>query len=272
MKGLAPFVLGGLAVVALLLAFAVGRYGTGLRGGLEPTGEGVDRGWRLELAYAPEPLALPGEERPTPAREVLPGVPETRRPAADPGVERSGRGTPEAPATATPGVRRSPAEVHAPFPIEENGPDLVGWYGSGRPSFRGTQMFDGEEWVREGEWRAWHENGAEHEIGAYRAGREQGPWQWFYDNGLPMAEGTFDEGRRVGHWRFWYENGSLQMEGDYVDGEGTGLWTHYHESGGKKAQGRFQRGKPNGLWTVWTPAGAIDRERTGEYIAGVRQD
>ena len=176
----------------------------------------------------------------------------------------------EEPAAPRPFTARDPRPKPQRPPAWTAGPVLVDYHDNGELHFRGQQVRTAEGgWVREGPWKAWHENGVLHEDGGYLAGHEQGDWRWWYADGTPMSKGRFIDGKRVGPWTFWHENGRVMMQGQYEDGDGVGRWVYFHENGMKKAEGDFRAGKPAGCWTVWLEDGRPNLDRTGEYVDGV---
>lgn len=261
--------LGGASALAVVLAYSIGRFqGAGGRlsasagsGPIEEAGENgrQERYLRLEVELASGSLA--GEEPSlAPAREAAPVPDEVAR-------VRS-----RLPAVASTGQNRLAAAPAIEKPLHRSlvsGPLLEGWYGDGQMHFRGHQVQTQEgEWMREGDWEAWHENGTLHELGAYRNDVEHGAWKWFYENGARMSEGQFVDGEKVGAWRFWHENGRQAMEGEYVDGERSGPWIYHHDNSVRAGAGSFENGQAVGEWTFWRADGSIDPTRTGTYADG----
>jgi len=156
---------------------------------------------------------------------------------------------------------------------ECSGPEIVVYHESGEPAYKAEQVrLATGEWVREGDWLAWYENGQLNELGAYKGDAEHGPWDWYYENGQAQASGSWNEGKRLGPWVFWYENGQKMMDGSYHGGNGTGEWTHYHENGVLRAQGTMLDGEIDGYWTFWNDDGTVEQDRTGTYQGGALID
>lgn len=172
------------------------------------------------------------------------------------------------------GARRpellGPDDVPDKLRLVTEGPVTSASYNTGAALFEGAQVLLGDEWVREGGWRAWHADGKPWEEGAYRGGEEDGPWRWWYESGSPQALGTFADGKHVGGWTYYHENGYVMAEGVYEDDRPVGLWRTYHDSGALHSEGRFVGGKREGRWTVYDPQGALDVETSGLYRAGER--
>ncbi len=66
---------------------------------------------------------------------------------------------------------------------------------------------DGERWIRDGLFRAYHPDGSLASEGNYSEGREDGPWRDYHENGQLAAEGNYSQGVEVGTWRFWNSDG-----------------------------------------------------------------
>ena len=65
--------------------------------------------------------------------------------------------------------------------------------------------------LREGEWKAWYQDGTLWSIQNFKAGLKEGENRVWYENGILRFEGGFKEDRRFGNWVFY------DMEGDTVD-------------------------------------------------------
>jgi hypothetical protein len=48
------------------------------------------------------------------------------------------------------------------------------------------------------------------------------------------------------------------------------VWTHWYTEGRPQSEGCYQDGRRQGHWTFWTPDGAVDPARTGQYVDGER--
>lgn len=156
--------------------------------------------------------------------------------------------------------------------LQDWGPLTYMQLADGSLLYRGEQVRNEDgDWIREGRWEAWHENGVRDELGAYRNGVEHGPWEWWYENGNRMSRGTFKDGLRIGRWTFWHEGGELGMSGQYdAAGNATGTWTYYHPNGKKASEGEMVDDEPEGRWTSWEEDGSVNLERSGVYVRGER--
>lgn len=234
---------------------------------------GAGLGWLWlsleERVPGPHAAEAPGENL---AREPAPGPLEPLSPPADdpppdPGLDPDGSGA---------GQRVSLGEIALPVdsperpePGEYDGPSVRVDFDDGTPCFEAQQSLDANgNWVLDGRWTSWHENGQVQEQGWYENHRETGGWQWWDENGQRIAVGTFFAGQREGTWTFWYSNGVRQVDAQYADGKGSGFWTLYFDDGQKCAEGQFLDGELDGHWTVWDEFGAVNPERSGMYRNG----
>jgi MORN repeat variant len=166
-------------------------------------------------------------------------------------------------------------EITSPLPddyelLAFDGPLVRAEYEDGTLWFEAQRSRNAEgEWERDGLWNCWHSNGELHEQGEYRGAVEHGAWSWWYPDGNRMAAGRFVNGERSGDWDWFFDTGELAMEGRYERGAGVGTWTLYYPNGARHAAGSFIDGEASGHWTVWTQSGAVDPNRTSEYMDGV---
>lgn len=117
--------------------------------------------------------------------------------------------------------------------------------GSPRAEYEVRVEADGRE-LRHGSWKSWHENGKEHESGAFADGQASGEWLVRWPNGKRRAQGSFAAGLREGEWK------------------------EYHESGPKAAEGRYAAGRRSGPWTFWGADRKVDPSRSGTYAPVAR--
>jgi len=67
---------------------------------------------------------------------------------------------------------------------------------------------DGEKWIREGLFQAFHPNRTLASEGTYSDGVEDGRWRDFHENVQLAAEGIYSHGVEIGIWRFWTPDGA----------------------------------------------------------------
>lgn len=65
--------------------------------------------------------------------------------------------------------------------------------------------------LRDGEWRAWYQDGTLWSIQNFKAGKKDGENRVWYETGVLRFEGGFKDDQRFGNWVFF------DMEGDTVD-------------------------------------------------------
>lgn len=83
--------------------------------------------------------------------------------------------------------------------------------------------------LREGEMRAWHENGVLAESRFYELGREHGTHRAWYSTGAKRFEFAYVRGVAEGTQREWYPDGSPYTQFEYVHGHEAGrqrMWTN----------------------------------------------
>ena len=68
---------------------------------------------------------------------------------------------------------------------------------------------------RDGEWKAYNENGILISIGNYYNGFDDGLKTVYYDNGTKYYEGEMKNDERVGKWQFFDKNGEVIKVIDY---------------------------------------------------------
>jgi antitoxin component YwqK of YwqJK toxin-antitoxin module len=65
---------------------------------------------------------------------------------------------------------------------------------------------------RDGEWKAWYENGILWSEGSYAVGKRNGIGIAYHENGKKYIEGMYRDDQRVGPWRFYDTTGVLMKE------------------------------------------------------------
>ena len=87
-------------------------------------------------------------------------------------------------------------------------------YETGGLHFRYTQRIsaDGSEWLRDGLFEEYYQNGSPAVRGFYRNGAESGRWKEYHENGRLAAEGYYAEGQKTGTWQYYDEQGRLKKE------------------------------------------------------------
>ncbi len=94
-------------------------------------------------------------------------------------------------------------------------------FSDGQTQFAGAYVTGG---LRDGIWRAWHDNGKLASEGAYQFDRQNGVWQYWHVNGAPFATGTFDFGVKHGWWVTYTDAGKPEKSGLFIKGLKVGPW------------------------------------------------
>ena len=71
------------------------------------------------------------------------------------------------------------------------------------------------DFIRDGEYQEWYENGKMKELGNYKSGKQDGLWKSWYKNGKLQEMGTYKAGYKDGVWKTWNENGKLESTWQY---------------------------------------------------------
>lgn len=58
---------------------------------------------------------------------------------------------------------------------------------------------------------------------------KDGRYEKWFENGIKECEGEYMDGKKFGYWKYWYENGDLKEEGEYLDDIKSGEWITYPE-------------------------------------------
>jgi len=125
---------------------------------------------------------------------------------------------------------------------------------------------------REGTWREWGRDGGLRREGAYRVGKPHGAWTEWRAAGAVAAVGVFTDGLREGEWTTNHPGGELLSRVRYRAGVQHGAAQGGAADGTLLWEGAFADGVRDGPWRFWRPDGTIDAARTGEYVAGERND
>lgn len=129
----------------------------------------------------------------------------------------------------------------------------------------GSEIFQGGEWLKQGNFIFRDELGEEIAKGAYEAGLEEGPWQQRYEDGS-TGVGSFKAGEREGMWRTFHKNGKLQDTGLYSEGLRTGRWASLRPDGTRLREAEYVAGKKEGPVTWYLKDGTtVDKNRSGTY-------
>ena len=72
--------------------------------------------------------------------------------------------------------------------------------------------------------------------GASADNQRDGEWKAYFENGKLQAVATYRKGIQIGDEKVYYENGNLMYQGQYENGICCGTWKFYNESGKLKNQ------------------------------------
>lgn len=118
-------------------------------------------------------------------------------------------------------IGRFQSEFKNPIPIDENGKTVIHVaeipYETGEIHFRYARKKspDGTQWIRDGLFQEFYQNGNLASEGSYDDGLEEGPWKDYHENGNLAAEGNYSKGEETGIWRYYDEDGNFEEEEDY---------------------------------------------------------
>lgn len=73
--------------------------------------------------------------------------------------------------------------------------------------------------VRDGEWKAYSEDGHLLTVGSYKNGLDHGLKTVYFENGNIRYQGNFENGKKVGIWKFYTKDGKLAKELDLSLGQ-----------------------------------------------------
>ena len=84
------------------------------------------------------------------------------------------------------------------------------------------------DFIRDGEYQEWYENGKMKELGNYKSGKQDGLWKSWYKNGKLQEMGTYKDGykdgEKVGVWKEWNKKGELVNEQNWDKVEKINNW------------------------------------------------
>ena len=115
----------------------------------------------------------------------------------------------------------------------------------------------------------YHDNGQLESKTTYKNGELDGPTEYYYFDGQLEVKRTYKDGKPDGPYEWYYRNGQLEVKRTYKDGELDGPFESYHENGEVRDKGTFQDGPfesyhDNG--ELWTKGIYKDGERCGEWF------
>lgn len=82
------------------------------------------------------------------------------------------------------------------------------YYRNGQVYMKGQMIKN----LREGEWKAYNEQGNLLTTGNYKNGIDHGLKTVYFENGNKRYEGQFENGEKIGKWQFYTRDGTLVKE------------------------------------------------------------
>ena len=88
-----------------------------------------------------------------------------------------------------------------------------------------------ENWIRNGPYESYHENGQLQGKRTYRDGKINGPYESCHEDGRLYEKCTYRDGRREGPYESYHENGRMYEKCTYRNGEIEGSYETYDPNG-----------------------------------------
>jgi antitoxin component YwqK of YwqJK toxin-antitoxin module len=107
---------------------------------------------------------------------------------------------------------------------------------------RGVAELYTREWVQNGLYQSWYDNGQIQEESTFVNGQIEGLYQRWYENGEKWQECTYVNGKLEGSYQTWYENGQKKQECTYVNGALNGLYQRWNSNGYKHQEYTYVNG------------------------------
>lgn len=117
------------------------------------------------------------------------------------------------------------------------------------------RWINGEKFIRDGAYRAWHENGALAAEATFKNDKPANTRREWHENGKPSLETAFDDdGRQHGRWAIWRVDGQLLEKVTYVHGLREGPW-YQRTADNVRVYGHYRNGLLHGPYLEQTPEG-----------------
>lgn len=121
-------------------------------------------------------------------------------------------------------------------------------------------------YVKDGSYMLYHQNGQKAEEGAFKAGGRDGHWQHWADDGKLTSSTNYLADKREGAFTD-YEDGRQIKSGTYKNDELDGTYT-YSASEKFTVSGAMSHGKPSGPWVITETSGKV-RARAKFEVGGM---
>ena len=129
------------------------------------------------------------------------------------------------------------------------------------------------EWLPNGSYASFYDDGAKKECGLYVNGRKEGVWLSFFQNGNVSTRILYHEGLKNGKYEEYFEDGKLKVTGNYQLDTAEGAWTRFFPSQRVQIIDTFSNDMPNGIHQSFFENGNLEsegrllkNERVGEWI------
>ena len=123
-----------------------------------------------------------------------------------------------------------------------------------------------QEYIKDGKWQYWYENGTTRGEENYQNDKPVGVWKYWFAGGAISSEFDFTKNYAI----YYYENGKKSSEGTLpADMLREGKWTGWFESGARQYEGMYSKGLKDGQWIWYNEKGEITYRQT--FKAGDEQ-
>jgi antitoxin component YwqK of YwqJK toxin-antitoxin module len=124
-----------------------------------------------------------------------------------------------------------------------------------------------KEGIRDGPYREWYEDGAEHTNGNSKNGELDGPYTEFWRGGKIRIQTAYKDGEYDGSYKEFSEDGILTVHYEYLYGMRNGSFnTYYAETGLPKRRSEYWYGEISGDEFNYYPSGNIEDHHV--YVDG----
>lgn len=118
--------------------------------------------------------------------------------------------------------------------------------------------------TKEGQWKAYFENGTVEKIENYKRGAQVGEYKEYFPSGKLKVEGKYSPYRtkKEGVWKEFYENGQLKFQAQYHSGEFCGIYLKYYKNGNVSLKGEYDyfKNTRKGDWIEYFDDGSIKKQ------------
>jgi len=135
------------------------------------------------------------------------------------------------------------------------------FYSNGQIKERGIVKENSNgNFVKDGEWKYWYDNGQLYKKGQYDNGKKVGLWKEWRSDGIKDEEIEYLNDKKHGIYKEWDSSSQLETEGSYVNDKKNGLWQEWHSNGKLRRKGEYKVGLKIGSWKEWYSDGSKEEE------------